>query len=120
MESSSQGAQERDWVLRSQKGDREAFGRLVELYERRGRSVVFHLVRRRDEVDDITQEVFIKAFKGVRGYNFQASFGTWLMRITANHCYDYLRRESKTRVSYFWQMSEEGSHALESRAESSG
>src|SRR5579864_9565515 len=120
MESSPQGAQERDWVMRSQRGDREAFGRLVELHARRVRSLVFHLVRRRDEVEDITQEVFIKAFKGVRGYNFQSSFGTWLMRVTANHCYDYRRRESKRRVTCFWQMSEESSRALESRAESSG
>jgi len=78
---------------------------------------VFRLVRRRDEVEDITQEIFIKAFKNVRSYNFQSSFGTWLMRIAANHCYDYLRHESKQRVRYFWQMTEEGSQALEQTAE---
>ncbi len=118
MQSSPQGAQELEWVLRSQKGDREAFGPLVERHERRVRSLVFHLVRRHDEVEDITQEIFIKAFKNIRSYNFQSSFGTWLMRIAANHCYDYLRHESKARVRYFWQMTEEGSRALEQTAES--
>ncbi len=117
MQSSPQGAQELEWVLRSQKGDREAFGPLVERHERRVRSLVFHLVRRHDEVEDITQEIFIKAFKNIRSYNFQSSFGTWLMRIAANHCYDYLRHESKARVRYFWQMTEEGSRALEQTAE---
>jgi len=68
-------------------------------------------------VEDITQEIFIKAFKNIRSYNFQSSFGTWLMRIAANHCYDYLRHESKARVRYFWQMTEEGSRALEQTAE---
>jgi RNA polymerase sigma-70 factor, ECF subfamily len=113
MESSPQALEETGWVRRVQKGDRAAFGPLVERYERRVRSLVFHLVRRRDEAEDITQEIFIKAFRGIRGYNFQASFSTWLMRVAANHCYDYLRHESKARVSYFWQMSEESSRALE-------
>jgi RNA polymerase sigma-70 factor, ECF subfamily len=118
MQSSPQAAQELEWILRSQKGDREGFGPLVERHERRVRSLVFHLVRRHDEVEDITQEIFIKAFKNIRSYNFQSSFGTWLMRIAANHCYDYLRHESKARVRYFWQMTEEGSRALEQTAES--
>src|SRR5207249_225948 len=118
MQSSPQGAQELEWVLRSQKRDCEAFGPLVERHERRVRSLVFHLVRRHDEVEDITQEIFIKAFKNIRSYNFQSSFGTWLMRIAANHCYDYLRHESKARVRYFWQMTEESSRALEQGVES--
>jgi RNA polymerase sigma-70 factor (ECF subfamily) len=118
MESSPQAAQEHDWVARIQQGDREAFGQLVERYQGRVRSLVFHLVRRRDEVEDITQEIFIKAFRGIRFYNFQSSFATWLMRIAANHCYDYLRHERNARVSYFWQFTEEGSRALEHKAES--
>ena len=118
MQSSPQAAEEIEWVRRVQKGDRAAFGRLVERYERRVRSLVFHLVRRRDEVEDITQDIFIKAFRGIRGYSFQASFSTWLTRVAANHCYDYLRHESKARVSYFWQMSEESSRALEQGVES--
>jgi RNA polymerase sigma-70 factor, ECF subfamily len=109
-------AQEPEWVRRVQQGDREAFGHLVERYKGRVRALVFHLVRRRDEADDIAQEIFIKAFKGIRSYNFQSSFGTWLMRIAANHCYDYLRHERKERVNYFWQMTEETSRAVEQRA----
>jgi len=118
MASSPQALEETEWVRRVQKGDRAAFGPLVERYERRVRSLVFHLVRRRDEAEDITQDIFIKAFRGIRSFNFQASFSTWLMRVAANHCYDYLRHESKARVSYFWQMSEESSRALEQGAES--
>jgi len=117
MQGAPQAIQEVEWVRRVQGGEREAFGPLVELHERRVRSLVFHLLRRHHEVDDIAQEIFFKAFKGIRSYNFQSSFGTWLARIAVNHCYDYLRREQKTRVSYYWQFSEESARALEQAAE---
>lgn len=112
-------ALELEWIKRAQRGDREAFSSLVERHERRVFSLVYHLVRRQDEVEDLAQEIFIKAFRAIRSYNFQASFGTWLARIGVNHCYDYLRREGASRVSYYWQMSEESVRGLEARAESS-
>ncbi len=71
----------------------EAFGPLVEKHQQRVFSLVYHLVRRRDEVEDLAQEIFIKAFRAIRSYNFQSSFATWLSRIATNHCYDYLRHE---------------------------
>ena len=117
MQGVPQATQEVEWIRRVQGGEREAFGPLVELHERRVRSLVFHLLRRHDEVDDIAQEIFFKAFKGIGSYNFQSSFGTWLARIAVNHCYDYLRREQKARVSYYWQFSEESARALERAAE---
>jgi RNA polymerase sigma-70 factor (ECF subfamily) len=105
-------------IKRVQRGDREAFEPLVERYQRRVFSLVFHLVRRRDEVEDIAQEIFVKAFRGIRSYNFQASFGTWLARIAVNHCYDYLRRERKAKLTYYWQLGEESSRAIEGHAQS--
>lgn len=113
----SQAADEAEWIRRVQGGDREAFTPLVERHERRVRSLVFHLVRRRDEIEDITQEIFIKAFRKVRSYHGESSFGTWLGRIAVNHCYDYLRREQKTRVTYYWQMTDESSRRLEETLE---
>ncbi len=113
-----EGFQERDWITRVQRGDPEAFGPLVEHYRRRVFSLVYHLVRRHDEVEDLAQEIFIKAFRAIRGYNFESSFGTWLARIAVNHCYDYLRRVRSSRVAYHWEMSEEGVRELEARAES--
>ncbi len=115
---SQQFPTEEESVRRVQKGDREAFGSLVESHERRVRSLVFHLVRRRDEVEDITQEIFIKAYRGIRSYNFESSFATWLSRIAVNHCYDYLRKEQKARVSYYWQMPEEASQRFDERPDS--
>jgi RNA polymerase sigma-70 factor (ECF subfamily) len=91
---------------------------LVQKYQQRVFSLVYHLVRRRDEVEDLAQEIFIKAFRAIRSYNFQSSFVTWLSRIATNHCYDYLRHERASRVSFYWQMGENSQQELESNAES--
>ena len=116
--SGAQVAQEIQWIKRAQQGEPEAFGPLVQKYQQRVFSLVYHLVRRRDEVEDLAQEIFIKAFRAIRSYNFQSSFATWLSRIATNHCYDYLRHERASRVSFYWQMGENSQQELETNAES--
>jgi len=116
--SGAQVAQEIDWIKRAQQGEPEAFGPLVQKHQQRVFSLVYHLVRRRDEVEDLAQEIFIKAFRAIRSYNFQSSFATWLSRIATNHCYDYLRHERASRVSFYWQMGENSQRELETNAES--
>lgn len=113
-----QATQDVEWIKRAQQGEPEAFGPLVHKYQQRVFSLVFHLVRRRDEVEDLAQEIFIKAFRAIRSYNFQSSFATWLSRIATNHCYDYLRHERASRVSFYWQMGEDSQREIESNAES--
>lgn len=111
-------AQEAEWIRRSQRGDRDAFGLLSEKYRRRVFSLVFHIIQRREPVEDLSQEILVKAFVGIRSYNFQASFGAWLSQIGVNHCYDYLRKERASRVSYFGSLTEERERELEARLES--
>src|SRR6516164_5280395 len=110
--------QELEWVQRAKRGDTEAFGFLVQRYERRVFSLAYHLVNRREEVEDLAQEIFVKAFLGVRGYDGRSSFATWLSRVAINHCYDHLRRQRTSRLLYFSQMNQEGERALEAKAES--
>ena len=117
-DSPAEATQETEWIKRAQQGDSEAFGPLVQRHQQRVFSLVHHLVRRRDEVEDIAQEIFIKAFRAIRSYNFQSSFGTWLSRIATNHCYDYLRHERASRVSFYWQMGEDKQRELENNLES--
>src|SRR5271157_6562525 len=114
----SEGTREIECIRRVQQGDVEAFGLLVEKYQQRVFSILFHLVRRRDEVEDLAQEIFFKAFRAIRSYNFQSSFATWLSRIAVNHCYDYLRKVRVSRLSYYSEMTEESAHELERKAES--
>ncbi len=116
--SESEVAREVDCIRRVQKGEGEAFGALVERYQQRIFSIVFHLVRRRDEVEDLAQEIFFKAFRAIRSYNFQSSFATWVSRIAVNHCYDYLRKVRASRLSYYSDMTEESAKELERKAES--
>jgi len=116
--SESEVTHEVECIRRVQQGDDEAFGALVEKYQQRVFSIVFHLVRRRDEVEDLAQEIFFKAFRAVRSYNFQSSFATWLSRIAVNHCYDYLRKVRASHLSYYSDMAEESARELERKAES--
>ncbi len=111
-------AQEVQWIKRAQQGEAEAFGPLVQKHQQRVFSLVYHLVRRRDEVEDLCREIFLKAFRAIRSYNFQSSFATWLSRIATNHCYDFLRHERASRVSFYWQMGEESQQELEANAQS--
>jgi RNA polymerase sigma-70 factor (ECF subfamily) len=112
-----EAGREIETIRRCQNGDREAFTWLVETYRQPIFSLVFHLLHRRDEVEDIVQEIFIKAFVAIRSYNFRSSFRTWLSRIAINHCYDYLRRNRVSRVTYFWQMDEDGERRIQGEAE---
>lgn len=109
-------SQEAEWIRLCKSGEREAFAPLVDAYQRRVFSIVFHLVRRRNDIEDLVQEIFMKAFAAIGSYNSQSSFGTWLNRIAVNHCYDYLRRQRSSRVTYFWEMSEEGQRQVESQS----
>jgi RNA polymerase sigma-70 factor (ECF subfamily) len=113
MESNAQERLEVEWIRRAQQGDHEAFGLLVEQYQRRVFSMVFHLVHQQNEVEDLVQEIFIKTFRAIRSYNFRAPFGAWVARISVNHCYDYLRRKRSSRLNYYWQLSEESRRMLE-------
>ena len=96
-------AQELEWIRLAQRGNREAFGALVERYQRRIFALIFRVTGERDQVEDLSQEVFLKAYRAMAGYNQSASFGTWLSRIAVNHCYDYLRarRGTKSRLESF-------------------
>ena len=116
MASSGQDGQEVEWIKSAQGGDREAFGRLVQQHQRRILSLVFSMVRRPEEIEDLAQEIFIKAYRAIRTYNFKASFAAWISRIAVNHCYDYLRRERSSKVGYYWQISEDAQRAIEADA----
>lgn len=117
-ESRPDAAEEVRWIKDCQAGNNEAFSHLVSLYQRRVFSLVYHVVRRPDEVEDIVQEIFIKAFGGIRSYNFRSSFRTWLSRIAINHCYDYLRHDRSSRIRYYWQFGEDADRRIDALEES--
>ncbi len=113
-------AHELEWIKSAQAGDPQAFGLLVEQYRKRVFSLVFHVLRRPDEVEDLAQEIFLKVFRTIGSYDHRAAFATWLNRVTVNHCYDYLRRMRASRVTYFGELSDEQRRRIELDPESGG
>lgn len=86
-------------VALAQRGDMAAFEALVRKYRNQVYALSFHFVRDREEAWDISQEVFIKAYRSLGGFRGDASFKSWLMRITANQCKDKLKRRRLDVVS---------------------
>ncbi len=85
-------------ITRFQAGDDEAFRVLLERYTERIRNLVFSVLHDADLIDDVTQEVFIKAYRALQGFRFDAAFYTWLYRITINHCRDIMRKQKLRRT----------------------
>ena len=88
---------EADAISAAARGDRIAFRQLVLTHSAPMYGLAFRLVGDSSTADDIVQDAFIKAFKKLSGFNRQASFRTWLHRITVNTAMDHLRREQRRR-----------------------
>src|SRR5207244_5877002 len=80
-----------DDLDRARKGDRAAFGRLVRLHQRRVYAAVLHIVGNHGDADDVTQETFVRAYRGLAGYDGRAEFSTWVYRIAINTALNFLR-----------------------------
>jgi len=74
------------------RGDRLAFGRLVDLHKRAVFGLCVRLLRDPEESRDAAQETFVRAFAAVASYDAAQPFAPWLLRIARNHCLDLLRR----------------------------
>jgi RNA polymerase sigma-70 factor (ECF subfamily) len=79
-------------IRAAQKGDQDAFERLVRTYDQSVLRLAMNLLRSPDEARDVYQEVFLKVFKNLHLFRFDCSFHTWLYRIATNVCLDHLRR----------------------------
>ena len=97
---------EDELIRQAQAGDKEAFCLLAQAYERRIYSLALHYSRERYDAEDLSQEVWLKAFAALSMFRFESSFYTWLRRITIN-CFLNHRRAK----SYRWhsQTSESAS-----------
>lgn len=80
-------------------GNSEAFGKLVKKYEDFVFTLIHGLVQSEEAAKDITQETFLRAYRGIRRFRFGASFKTWLYRIAFNATMSHLRRNSYATAS---------------------
>lgn len=85
-------------VKRARNGDRDAFGELMERYQRKIFGLCYGMVRNKDDAMDLVQETFVKVYKNLGRFEGQSSFYTWTYRIATNCCIDFLRKAKRNRT----------------------
>jgi RNA polymerase sigma-70 factor (ECF subfamily) len=110
---------ERDLVRRAQQGDDSAYEGLVRTHQHRVLAVVGRILRGSQDVEDVAQQAFAKAYFSIRRFDMRSAFGTWLYKIAVNECWDYLRKKKVRRLVYESDMSEEQLRKMDSAPEGS-
>ncbi len=108
------GEDDRELVRLCQNGTSEAFEELIRRHQQRVFAVIRGILRRSEDVEDVAQQVFIKAYFSIRKFDMRAAFSTWLYKITVNECWDYLRKKRVRPLSYESDLSEEQAEKLHS------
>src|SRR5512146_94963 len=94
-------------------GDTASFEPLVQKYSPRIFATARRYARRESEVEDIAQEVWLKAFHKLKSFRGDAPFEHWLMRLAVRTCYDFLRAHQRNRETAFSEMSDAETDWLE-------
>src|ERR1700739_2489022 len=98
---------ERELVRRAQQGGKEAFEVLVKKHQGRVFAVAGGILRNREDVEDIAQQVFLKSYFSLKRFDQRAAFSTWLYKITVNECWDLLRKRKVRPLLYESDLSDE-------------
>ena len=88
-------------VERAKRGDRQAFGSLVDEYKDKIHSYVSRMLGDPYEAEDVTQEAFVRAYRSLPRFRGASSFHTWLYRIASNLAIDVVRKRKRTDVNAF-------------------
>lgn len=112
-------ADDRELVRRAQREDKESFEELIRRHQHRVFAVAGGILKRREDVEDIAQQVFVKAYFSLKRFDQRAAFTTWLYKITVNECWDLLRKRKVRPLVYEADLSEEQARQVISSAEKS-
>lgn len=104
---------EAEIVRRAQGGDEAAFRQLVERHRTKVFSAIYGIVRRRNDAEDIAQQVFAKVYFSLKSFDFRSSLTTWIYRIAVNECYDYLRKQKVRKLVYESDLAEDDARTIE-------
>src|SRR5271168_3992687 len=107
-----EAARDRELVRAAQADDKEAFEELVRRHQHRVMAVAAGLLRRREDAEEIAQQVFLKAYFSLKRFDQRAAFSTWLYKITVNECWDLLRKKKVRPLLYESDLSEEQAHQV--------
>ncbi len=100
-------ADDRELVGRAQAEEKDAFEELIRRHQQRVFAVAGGILRKREDVEDIAQQVFVKAYFSLKRFHQRAAFSTWLYKITVNECWDLLRKKKVRPLVYESDLSEE-------------
>ena len=90
---------EKELVSRSQKGDVSAYALLVKEYSSGILTFINRIISSKEDAEDVSQEVFIKAYKAINRFKGHSSFKTYIYAIAKNECYSYLKKKNPKRIS---------------------
>jgi RNA polymerase sigma-70 factor (ECF subfamily) len=108
---------DRELVRRAQREDTPAFEELIRRHQHRVFAVAGGILKRREDVEDIAEQVFVKAYFSLKRFDQRAAFTTWLYKITVNECWDMLRKKKVRPLVYEADLSEEQARQVISSAE---
>ena len=91
-----------------------AFREIVERYQSKVFSIIYGILRNRNDAEDIAQQVFAKVYFSLKNFDFRSSLLTWIYKITVNECYDYLRKKRVRKLVYESDFSQEDAQRMES------
>jgi RNA polymerase sigma-70 factor (ECF subfamily) len=86
-------------VRRAQQDDERAFGELVRRYESKVYSLALKMLRNPEDAEDVLQDTFLRAYRGIKSFQGNSTFSTWIYRITANSALMRLRKRQLPTVS---------------------
>jgi RNA polymerase sigma-70 factor (ECF subfamily) len=96
-----------DLVLKAQQGDIHAFDELVERYHAKIYGLTYNMTSNREDAEDLTQEIFVKAFQALPRFKGKSSFYTWLYRIAVNKTINYRKMRNRKRAMSLDQFDHE-------------
>jgi RNA polymerase sigma-70 factor (ECF subfamily) len=85
------------WIRAAQRGDQDAFERLVRAHDQGVLRLALNFLRSPEDASDVYQETFLRVYRNLHAFRFDCSFRTWLYRIAANLCLDQLRKRKIRR-----------------------
>jgi RNA polymerase sigma-70 factor (ECF subfamily) len=107
---------DRELVRLSQGGAVQPFEELVRRHQHRVLSVVTRILHRKEDAEEITQQVFLKAYTSIRRFDMRSAFSTWLYKIAVNECWDSLRKKKVRPLVYESELSTDQVNQLDTFA----
>ena len=104
---SDEGIPDADLVFKAQRGDAQAFEELVERYHGKIYGLTYNMTSNREDAEDLTQEVFVKAFSALPRFKGKSSFYTWIYRIAVNKTINYRKKRNRNRPLSLDQFDQE-------------